>query len=76
MSYCHINSKIGEEMQTETLITVGELAKRLSVPVSWIYSRTRLGQRSIPHIKLGKYVRFNLDEVVTYFKDCRQQDIP
>jgi hypothetical protein len=36
------------------------LADYLGVPVSWIYKRTRKnGPESIPHIKLGKYVRFD-----------------
>ena len=59
-------------MQTEELITVGDLAKRLNVPVSWIYQRTRLGQQAIPHVKMGKYVRFNLMEVMKFFKNNPQ----
>jgi hypothetical protein len=37
-----------------------DLADYLGVPVGWIYDRTRaLGPESIPHIKLGKYLRFD-----------------
>ena len=61
-------------MQTDELIKVGELAKRLNVPVSWIYQRTRFGQKAIPHVKMGKYVRFNLAEVVKFFKNNPQLD--
>lgn len=56
-------------MQAEELITVEELAKRLNVPVSWIYQRTRLGPEAIPHVKMGKYVRFDWAEVVEFFRD-------
>ncbi len=56
-------------MNANELITVSELAKKLNVPVSWIYQRTRLGQTAIPHVKMGKYVRFHLDEVVEFFKN-------
>ncbi len=36
------------------------LANQLGVPVSWIYDRTRRnGPETIPHLKLGKYIRFN-----------------
>lgn len=37
------------------------LADYLGVPVSWIYKRTRKknAPEQIPHIKLGKYVRFD-----------------
>jgi hypothetical protein len=38
-----------------------ELAKRLSVPESWVRSRTNRKRTSdpIPHYRLGRYVRFN-----------------
>ena len=55
-------------MQTDELITVEELAKKLKVPVSWIYQRTRLGQAAIPHLKVGKYVRFKLEEVLAFLR--------
>jgi excisionase family DNA binding protein len=43
------------------LMTVEEIAHVLHVPISWIYGRTRRrGNEKIPHIKLGKYLRFEL----------------
>lgn len=59
-------------MNTSELITANELAKRLNVPVSWIYRRTRLGQEAIPHVKMGKYVRFDWEEVMMFYKDDSQ----
>jgi hypothetical protein len=42
------------------LWTPDDLADYLSVPVGWIYKRTRKnGPETIPHIKLGKYLRFD-----------------
>src|SRR5512147_2228273 len=39
-----------------------DLANYLGVPVGWIYKRTRKnGPETIPHIKLGKYLRFDPD---------------
>ena len=35
--------------------------------VSWIYSRTRT--KEIPFYKIGKYVRFDPEEVVQWFRD-------
>jgi len=55
--------------QVKPLITVQELAKVLNVPASWIYERTRHGQEAIPHVKFGKYVRFNVDEVIEFFRE-------
>jgi excisionase family DNA binding protein len=46
------------------LLKPQELAGLLGVHVSFIYDRT--SQRSddpIPHLKLGKYVRFELEQV-------------
>lgn len=54
-------------MKTNNLITVEELAHKLNVPPSWVYQRTRLGKKAIPHMRIGKYVRFNLDEVMEFF---------
>jgi hypothetical protein len=39
---------------------IATLAEFLVVPKSWIYERTRVnGPEVIPHIKLGKYIRFD-----------------
>ncbi len=39
---------------------VEQLAEYLRVPKTWIYERTRRsGPELIPHLKLGKYLRFN-----------------
>jgi excisionase family DNA binding protein len=47
----------------DELLTVQDVAARLKVSTSWVYEHTRLrrSQRSdrLPHIKLGKYVRFD-----------------
>lgn len=49
-----------------SLISIREMAERLDVPVSWLYSRTRTNQ--IPHYKVGKYVRFDETEVFDWLK--------
>ena len=44
----------------EALLTVQEVAELLNVPVSWVYERTRKrGAARLPHLKLGKYLRFD-----------------
>lgn len=43
------------------LIDSGQLAERWRVPESWIRSRTRERtprEKRIPHVKLGRYIRF------------------
>ncbi len=44
------------------LLTPEELAERVKVPVSWVYEQSR--QNAIPTHRLGRYVRFNLKEVI------------
>jgi excisionase family DNA binding protein len=42
-----------------TLLTVQEVSEMLKVPVSWVYEHTReRGAKRLPHLKLGKYIRF------------------
>jgi excisionase family DNA binding protein len=48
------------------LLTIDQLAELWQVPKSWIYERTR--SNSIPHQRLGKYLRFNVDEVEAWAK--------
>lgn len=56
------------------LLTVKELAQALSVPVSWVYDRTRRGQEGIPHYKMGKYVRFVLEEVLAFLRETNSNE--
>ena len=42
------------------LWTISQLAEYLGVAKSWIYDRTRsAGPDTIPHFKIGKYLRFD-----------------
>jgi excisionase family DNA binding protein len=47
---------------TPALLTPEELADKLKVPLSWVYEQSRQGK--IPTHRLGRYVRFNLLEVL------------
>lgn len=54
---------------SQDYLTITELAAKLKVPNSWIYARTRLkGPGTIPHLKIGKYLRFSLEEVLAWLK--------
>jgi excisionase family DNA binding protein len=60
----------------EELLNVDEIARELNVPISWIYSRTRIkGREGIPHLKLGKYVRFERKRVVEWL-EAKQEILP
>ena len=41
------------------LFTPEELAKRMKLPVSWVYEQSRQG--NIPTHRIGRYLRFSLD---------------
>ena len=57
------------EDSARKLIDVQEMARILNVPVSWLYERTRL--RTIPCVRIGKYVRFDPAEVLAFFRKQR-----
>lgn len=56
-------------MTTESVVigklfyTVEEAAARLGMKVSWLYERTR--RKAIPHRRLGKYIRFTEQDLLT-----------
>ena len=59
----------------QNLLTVDELAESLSVQKSWVYSRTReTGPDAMPRIKVGKYCRFVLDDVLDWLKSQNEAD--
>lgn len=52
------------------LLSVDELAESLKVPKSWVYSRSReKGPDAIPRIRVGKYLRFELSQVMEWLKE-------
>ena len=58
------------------LIDAKELARRLNVPVSFIYDRTRKnGPETIPHRKIGKYVRFDPSQVDSWLATKVRGDV-
>jgi excisionase family DNA binding protein len=58
-----------DSQQLNELLTVEEIASLLKVPKSWIYEHTckGVGER-LPHVKLGKYLRFFEGEVREFLK--------
>lgn len=52
------------------LLTIDEAAALLRVPKSWLYERTRTN--SVPHMKLGKYLRFDQQEFLAWARQFRR----
>jgi hypothetical protein len=52
------------------ILTPDELAARLKVPVSWIYEKQRTRCKNpIPSKPMGRYVRFDWDEVTKWLEN-------
>jgi excisionase family DNA binding protein len=56
-------------MENQELLTISEMAARLKVPMSWLYSRTRIKNTDFPVVRVGKYCRFNPDAVLSWIKE-------
>lgn len=57
-------------MENQELLTVRELATKLKVQPSWVYGETRkTGKDSIPRLRVGKYLRFDLSSVLNWLRD-------
>ena len=60
----------------DKLMTPNELANELSVPLSWIYSRSRQkGPNAIPLLRAGKYLRFDLQEVLKWLQKQQNEEV-
>lgn len=46
------------------LLTIKDAQQLLNVPRSWLYERTRKGE--IPHVRLGKYIRFDREQLLAW----------
>jgi excisionase family DNA binding protein len=59
----------------DELLTVDDVAALLKVSRSWVYDRTRARHAAsaarLPHIKIGKYVRFDRRAIHAYLERCR-----
>ena len=53
---------------TDRMYTISQAAHRLRMPITWLYQRTR--KHSIPHHKLGKYIRFSDSDLSAILKMC------
>jgi hypothetical protein len=57
-----IREEIVAAVQPKELLTAEELARKLKVPLSWVYEKSR--QDQIPTQRIGAYIRFDLNEVL------------
>ncbi len=59
----------------DELLTVEEVAQLLKVSRSWVYEHSRPQcAEPLPHVKLGKYLRFYKEDVLDYLERRRQAE--
>jgi excisionase family DNA binding protein len=54
---------------TDRLLDAKAVSERLGVPESWVRESARSG--AMPHVRLGRYVRFDLDDVERWLEECK-----
>jgi excisionase family DNA binding protein len=52
------------DLGVDPLLTAGEVAELLQVTKAWVYAETRA--RRIPHVPLGRYVRYRRSAVLQW----------
>lgn len=55
--------------QTRRIVDIEGAAEHLTVTVRFM--RTLVADRRVPHLKVGKFVRFDLDELGAWLDTCR-----
>ncbi|MGH8490527.1 MAG: hypothetical protein ACREXS_17085 [Gammaproteobacteria bacterium] len=59
------------DKEPERLLTAEEMESRTKVPATWYLEQARQGR--IPHVRLGKYVRFVQSEVLVRSRFRRRE---
>lgn len=68
-------NEISERTTGEQLLTVADVAEMLKVRVSWVYEHTRPQcLKPIPHMKIGKYLRFSKRAILQYIETLQSCD--
>jgi len=50
-------------------LTISEISKYLSIKEKTVYAKVEA--REIPHYRIGRLIRFRLDEIDAWLSDCR-----
>jgi excisionase family DNA binding protein len=56
---------------TPSLLDAGAVADLLSVPKTWVLAEARADR--IPHVRLGRYVRFDPEELTEWWRSSRSR---
>ena len=61
-------------MRDDRLLTAEEVAELLAVPKGWPLEQARAG--TIPHLRLGRYVRFRREAVLAWVAELEEPGRP
>lgn len=60
----------GARAGSDELLTAAEVAGLLRVTKAWVYAETRRG--ALPHVRLGRYVRYRRAAIVAWVVDIER----
>ena len=63
----------GRDIGVDPLLTAGEVAELLRVTKAWVYAETRA--RRIPHVPLGRYVRYRRSAVLQWISALERESV-
>jgi excisionase family DNA binding protein len=63
-----------QEEQEKKLLTIVEVAAYLNIKQKTLYLKVESGE--IPHYRIGRLIRFRLEEVDTWLMGCRSENRP
>jgi excisionase family DNA binding protein len=58
-----------DRWENERLLEAKDVAELLNVPVGWVREHTRTG--SVPHVQLGRYVRYQRADVLAWVEGLK-----
>ena len=58
------------ETDEARLLSVREAAVRFGLPISWLYSAA--AARRVPHLKVGRYLKFRVSEMDAWLEKQRR----
>jgi excisionase family DNA binding protein len=65
-----LDERLGDPFE---MMTAGEVATLLQVTKAWVYTQTRA--RKIPHVSLGRYVRYRRSAVLRWLDEIEQESV-
>jgi excisionase family DNA binding protein len=56
---------------SDRLLTARQVADLLAVPESWVREHSRGKDAAMPHVRLGRHVRYDRADVLAWVESCK-----